>query len=132
MRQTIACLLLLIVGASAADKDLAGAYSGEWKSAASGNGGAIRFTLEALPGSGWKSVLTFALDGADVPTTMREVKLRDGKLELSYDFEVQGVTARSNVKGEWNGTEFRGQYETSTADGSQSVDSGTWSAKPKK
>src|SRR5690349_11884527 len=106
MRQLTIWLLLVSAGvvftgaifaAFAADRDLAGRYAGEWKSGASGNGGAIRLTLEAA-GGGWKSEVTFALDGADVKTTMREVKVQDGKIELAYDFEVQGVTARSRIK----------------------------------
>src|SRR5882757_8353933 len=99
MRQIAICLMLAVFAGIAADRDLAGRYAGEWKSGASGNGGAIRFALEAAGGGAWKSDLTFALDGADVKTTMREVKVQDGKIELVYDFEVQGVTARSRVKG---------------------------------
>jgi hypothetical protein len=128
MRQAIACLVLFIAGAVAADRDLAGKYMGEWKSASSGNGGAIRFTLAASDGGAWKSDLSFDLDGALVKTTMREVKLSEGKIELVYDFEVQGVTARSRVKGEWKGDGFRGNYETTLADGSQGLDGGSWSA----
>jgi major membrane immunogen (membrane-anchored lipoprotein) len=128
MRVAIASFLLLIAGAVAADRDLAGKYTGEWKSGSSGNGGTIRFTLTSSDGGAWKSDLSFDLDGSLVKTTMREVKLSEGKIELVYDFEIQGVTARSKVKGEWNGSAFRGNYETSLADGSQGIDGGTWSA----
>jgi len=131
MRELVVCLLLAAFAGIAADRDLSGRYEGEWKSA-SGNGGAIRFTLDAGTGGVWKADLMFTLDGADVKTTMREVKLQDGKIELAYDFNVQGLTARSRVKGEWNGTAFRGQYETTLVDGGQTVDGGTWSAAKQK
>ena len=130
MRTVLLGMLFLLVVAFAVDTDLAGGFAGEWKSASSGNGGAIRFTLENAGGA-WKSTVAFGLDGAEVQCAMRSVKLQDGKVELVYDFEVQGIALRSTVKGDWNGTEFRGGYETTTPDGS-GVDSGSWSAKRKK
>ena len=127
MRPVVTCCLLFFA-AFAADRDMGGRYAGEWKSTASGNGGAIRFSLEAAAGGGWKSELSFALAGADVKTSMREVKLQDGKIELVYDFDVQGASLRSRVKGDWNGTAFSGNYVTTLTDGSEGVDGGTWNA----
>lgn len=66
------------------------------------------------------------------PCTTRSVKFHDGKLELAYDFEIQRVALRSSLKGEWTGAEMKGGYEITTADGSQSVDTGTWTVKRKK
>jgi hypothetical protein len=129
MRTFLFGLVLLLATAFAADRDLAGGYVGEWKSGSSGNGGAIRFALEPV-GDSWKGTVTFALDGTEVPCTMRTVKVKDGKIELIYDFEVQNTSLRSDVTGTWNATEFRGTYETSVVDG-QGVDSGSWSAKRK-
>ena len=53
---------------------MAGKYTGDWKSNGSGNGGAIRFTLEGPKAEIWHSELSFILDGADVPT----IRLRRG------------------------------------------------------
>lgn len=128
MRSFFIGLVLLLATAFAADRDLAGGYAGEWKSA-SGNGGAIRFTLEPA-GDGWKGTAAFSLDGAEVPCKIRTAKLQDGKIELVYDFELQNTGLRSTQKGTWNASEFRGTYETATVEG-QAVDSGTWSAKRK-
>lgn len=125
-------VLLLLAAAFAADRDLAGQFSGEWTSAASGGGGAIRFALDPQTGAAWKCDLTFSLNNADVKTVMREVKLEDGKLALTYDFDVEGATLRSRVQGAWDGSSFRGKYDTTVADGSQPVDSGSWSASRKK
>jgi len=69
-------------------------------------------TLEAGAGGVWKCDLSFALDGADVKTVMREVKVQGAKVEFTYDFDVQGVTLRSHVVGEWKGTAFSGRYDT--------------------
>jgi hypothetical protein len=127
MRCFAVCLAVFLTCASAANRDLAGRYAGEWKSASSGNGGAIRFTLDGGTAGAWKCDLAFDLDGSNVKTTMRDVKVQDTKVEFTYDFEAQGVTLRSHVMGDWTGTEFKGKYETSLADGSP-VDGGTWSA----
>jgi hypothetical protein len=122
-------MLFLLVAAFAADTGLVGGYAGEWKSGSSGNGGPIRFVLENTGGA-WKSTASFSLDGTEVPCTMRTVKIADNKIELVYEFEVQGTVLRSTQKGEWKDGEFHGTYETATADG-QGIDAGTWSAKRK-
>ena len=132
MQRLTIVTLALIVAAFAADRDLAGRFAGEWKSASSGNGGTIQLVLEPQAGDEWKCDLTFTLNDSQVKTTMREVKLRDGKIELVYDFDVEGAALRSRVKGEWDGMAFRGKYETTMSDGGQQVDSGDWSASRKK
>jgi hypothetical protein len=114
MRQLSLCLLVLLATAFAADRALAGKYVGEWKSSSSGNGGALRFSLDSS-GDTWTCEASFALDGADVKTVMREVKVQETKVDFSYDFQLQGATLRSHLIGEWNGTTFRGQYETKLA-----------------
>ena len=132
MPKLMAVVLIVIAAASAADRDLAGRFAGEWKSATSENGGTIQFALDPQDGSAWKCDLTFSLSNGEVKTVMREVKLQNGKIELAYDFDVEGTTLRSRVKGEWDGDAFRGKYETTVSDGSQQVDSGAWSASRKK
>ena len=129
MRIVLMGMLLLLAAAFAADTNLAGGYAGEWKSGASGNGGPLRFVLENAGGD-WNGSAAFALDGTDVPCTMRTMKIADNKIEQVYEFEVQGTVLRSTQKGEWKDGEFRGTYETATVDG-QGVDAGTWSAKRK-
>jgi hypothetical protein len=114
-----------------ADRDLAGGYTGEWKSGSSGNGGTIRMMLEAAPDGTWKCEAGFSLDGAEIKTTTHQITLKDSKLDVSYDFEIQGVVLRSLLTGTWDGTSFQGRYETSTI-GGDGVDAGTWSARRKK
>jgi hypothetical protein len=112
--------------ASAAAPGLAGKYVGEWKSNASGNGGAIRFTLDGPHAETWHSELSFVLDGANVSTVMREVKVSDTTIELTYDFDTQGATLRSHISGDWDGTAFKGKYDTTVA--GSPIDAGTWTA----
>ena len=129
MRTAFLGLLFLVAAAFAADADLASGYAGEWKSGSSGNGGTLHFALQK-DGVDWKGTAGFALDGTEVPCTMRTIKIAGNKVELVYEFEVQGTVLRSTQKGEWKDNEFRGTYETATADG-QGIDAGTWSAKKK-
>jgi len=120
-------MLLLVLGAFCADRDLAGRYTGEWKSGTSGNGGAYRMTLEQAADGTWKCGAGFTLDGADIKTATHEITLKDSKLDVSYDFEIQGASLRSRMTATWDGTMFKGRYETSII-GGDGVDAGTWSA----
>jgi major membrane immunogen (membrane-anchored lipoprotein) len=127
MRRFTIWILLLVLAGYCADRDLAGRYAGEWKSDSSGNGGAYRMTLDAAPDGSWKCEAGFSLDGADIKTTTHEIKLQDSKLDVSYDFEIQGVSLRSHMMGEWSGSVFKGRYETAII-GGDGVDAGTWTA----
>jgi hypothetical protein len=121
MRRLAVCLAFVI--ASAAAPGLEGKYVGEWKSGTSGNGGKITFTLEGPNAEIWHSELTFMLDGA---TVMREVKVNEPKIELTYTFDTQGATLQSHITGEWDGAAFKGKYDTTV--GGSPIDGGTWSA----
>lgn len=127
MRRFTIWVLLLVLGGYCADRDLAGRYSGEWKSEWSGNGGALHMNLEAGADGSWKCEAGFSLDGSDIKTTTHQIKLQDSKLDVSYDFEIQGASLRSHMTGEWNGSMFKGRYETALI-GGDGVDAGTWSA----
>jgi hypothetical protein len=121
---TILFVFLLI--ASAADRDLAGRYAGEWKSSGSGGNGSFRLSLEPAPDGTWKCEVTFTFAGDDVKTIMREVKVEQSKLDVSYDFDLMGNTLRSRITGEWNGKAFDGKYQTTG--GGAAVDDGVWNA----
>ena len=125
----IAVLLILLAGVlAAADKDLAGTYTGEYKSAVRGGGGPIQVTLTQSSG-GWKSEVKFSVDGSPVAAQVRSTALQDGKLEVVYGCEIGGSELRVKLTAKWSGSEFAGAYECVTAEGSEVVDSGTWSAK---
>src|ERR1051326_9577380 len=123
---TFLMMLLALFQVRAADRDLAGRFTGEWKSNGSGGGGAFRMKLDVTPESAWKWEVTFIYAGAEIKTTPRDVKVKDSKLEGSYDFDLQGFALRSQVTGEWKGKAFEGRNVTTTTDGSTGVDEGTW------
>lgn len=127
MRRFSIWLLLLVLAGFGADRELAGRYAGEWKSGSSGNGGTFRMTLEPAADGTWKCEASFFLDGAEIKTTTHQIKLQDSKLDVSYDFEIEGAALRSHMTGEWNGGTFSGRYETALAAG-DAVDAGTWTA----
>jgi hypothetical protein len=109
----------------AADGDLAGRYTGDWKSNGAGGGGTFGMKLESAS-DGWKCEVSFTFGGADVKTTVRSCKVDQSKLEAVYDFELQGNALQSKITGQWNGKTFEGRYETTA--GSDGVDDGTWTA----
>ena len=127
MRRLMALAALVALTGVCADRDLAGKYTGEWKSA-SGAGGAYQMTLAANREDGkWLCEASFTYEGSQVKTQTHEILLKDSKLDVSYDFELQGAGLRTRMTGEWNGNAFAGKYETSLI-GGDGVDSGTWSA----
>ena len=128
MRYLTLLFLVLLFSVHAADRDLVGRYAGEWKSSGSGGGGAIRINLDLTSEGVWKWDVTFTYAGAAIKTVSHELKVSQSKLDGSYDFELQGLTLRSHVTGEYDGKAFQGRYETTTTDGSTGVDEGTWTA----
>ncbi|HTS31774.1 MAG TPA: hypothetical protein VMH81_38155 [Bryobacteraceae bacterium] len=125
-------VLFLLLAASAADRDLAGRYAGQWKSTGSGGEGAIRLNLEPGADGAWKCDVVFTFAGSDVTTTVKSVKLNQSKLEISYDFDLLGNKLRSKTEGQWDGKAFTGHYWTTVADGDTDVDQGEWNATPAK
>jgi len=127
MRRVMMLVGMLALVAMCADRDLAGRYAGEWKSA-SGAGGAYEMRLAADRADGkWICEASFVYEGSQVKTQTHEISLKDSKIDVSYDFELQGASLRTRMTGEWNGNAFVGKYETSVV-GGDGVDSGTWSA----
>lgn len=125
MRRITTWLLFVVLAAFCADRDMAGRYTGEWKSTTSGNGGALRVTLETGPDGSWKCESGFTIEGSDIKTVTQELKVQDSKLDVSYDFKVEGATLRSRMTGDWSGGTFKGRYQTKVV-GGDTVDEGTW------
>jgi len=125
MQRLMMLAVLTALAGVCADRDLAGSYTGEWKSA-SGAGGVYRMTLAGADGK-WTCDASFVYEGSEVKTRLHEILLKDSKIDVSYDFEIQGAGLRTRMRGEWNGDAFLGKYETSVI-GGDGVDSGTWSA----
>ena len=120
-------LLLTLLCASAADSDLAGQFTGEWKSNGSGTGGTFRMNLAAAGGA-WKCEVSFTFADAEIKTKNCAAKVEQGKLEASYEYDVAGNVLRSKIVGQWSEGKFAGQYHATTVDGGAAVDEGTWTA----
>jgi hypothetical protein len=127
MRLVYVLLLSSFLLVRAADTPMAGSFAGEWKSESSGNGGSFRMSLvSATDGGPWKCEVTFSLAGDEVKTKMQTCKVQNSQLTMAYDFEVQGVTARSALTGKWDGKGYGGQYQTTVVGSGDFVDSGSW------
>ena len=126
MRRMTFMTVLLALVAVCADRDLAGRYTGEWKSGA-GNSGAYHMTLTPRQDGEWTCEAGFGYEGTEVKTKTHQMLLKDSKIDVSYDFELQGAPLRTRMTGEWNGNAFTGKYDT-TVIGGDPVDSGTWTA----
>jgi hypothetical protein len=126
MRSLSLFLLSSLLLVRAADNDMAGIYAGVWKSDSSGNNGSVHMTLTAVPDQSWKCEISFTLAGEDIKTKVQSFKLENSQLDVAYDFEVQGITARSRLNGKWDGKAFSGRYQTTVVDTGDGVDAGTW------
>ena len=120
-------LLTLVPLALAADKDLAGTYHGEW-SGASGASGKIRIEFQKTPEGEWKCEVSFTLGAEEVKTKMKSVKVDGAKIEVRYEFDLQGNALQSTLTGELSGKTLEGKYHTVAVSGGAAVDEGTWKA----
>lgn len=112
--------VMLLAGA-----DLAGTYKGSWSGAASGD-----FHLTLTPaGDDWKAEVSFTMGSSDeVKTKIVSIKVDGNKLNLVYQYDLQGAQLQSAITGELKDKKFEGTYKATTvADGSD-VDEGTWTA----
>jgi hypothetical protein len=127
------CLLLFsVLLVCAAGTDVAGHYTGEWKSDSSGAGGVLRMSLDPSPNAAWKCEISFTLTGEEVKTRMQSFQLENSQLEVAYDFDVQGNALRSKLTGHWDGKGFAGRYQTTLLDSGDPVDAGTWTLQIRK
>ena len=126
-------LKLLVVAAIAAialvdlpelpaqDKVGAGTYKGTYTGAA--GSGDFHLTLKA-DGSGFTGLVGFTIMGEEVPGKFTTLKIDGAKIEMAYDFDLQGTKLTSAAEGTLKGKTLEGTYKTS-AEGAV-VDQGTW------
>jgi len=117
---SIALLTLLVAPLMAAD--LEGRYTGEWTGGAAA--GDLRLTLSRA-GEEWKCEAVFTLGGQEVPTTMKRVKVDGDKVEVEYEFDLQGNKLKSTLTGQLDGQTLSGKYHT-VDNGGGAVDEGSW------
>ena len=118
--RTTSLFLAAVLCVSAAG--LAGTYKGSWSGAATGD---FRLKLEQT-GAEWKADIVFTMGTDEVKTKIKSVKVDGAKVDIVYDFDLQGTPLESTVSGQLTGNTMEGTYKTKTvADGSP-VDEGTW------
>src|SRR5437667_7061874 len=116
-------LLLLACFAVADDTGLAGTYTGDWTGGAAS--GDFKLKLEEADGK-WSCEASFTLSGADVKTVTKSVKVDGNKVEVKYEFDLQGNKLMSTITGQLQGRTLEGKYETVTVPDGGPVDAGTW------
>jgi hypothetical protein len=115
---------LFLLGVMLFAADLAGDYKGTWSGAASGD---FHIVLTHA-GDDWKAEVSFSMGGDEVHTKIVSVKVDGNKLNLVYQYDLQGTQLQSAIVGELKDKKIEGTYKATTvADGSD-VDEGTWSA----
>jgi hypothetical protein len=117
-----AILALAFVELPAQDKIGAGTYKGNYTGGA--GGGDFHMTLKADGKGGFTGEVGFTIMGEEVPGKLTMLKVDGAKIEMSYDFDLQGAKLTSAAEGTLSGKTLGGGYKTS-AEGSV-VDQGTW------
>jgi len=102
---------------------LAGQYKGAWKSADAATGD-LRLAFRTNGDATWTAEASFTYEGTPFPTRMKTVRVEGAKIELLFEWDVDGNPAQSKVSGELEGDTLRGTYVTSGAAGETR---GTWS-----
>ena len=127
MRSELRLLLALTaMAALIAGQDVIspGTYKGSYAGGA--GSGDFHIALKVDGSSGMSATVGFTIMGEEVPAKITSLKVSGAKIEISYDFELQGAKLTSAADGVIKGKTIEGQYTTS-AEG-QAVDQGTWKA----
>lgn len=122
---TLAAIAAMAIGAvelAGEDKLAAGTYKGTYNGGA--GGGDFHLTLKPGAGGAFTAEVGFTIMGEEVPGKITSLKVDGAKIEMVYDFDLQGAKLQSAAKGTLTGKTLEGTYTTS-ADGS-AVDQGTW------
>ena len=118
--KTLALMIVMLLQSS-----MAGRYEGTWASDSGSAEGKIRVSLNQ-DGGAWLGEAGFSMSGSDVPCKVKRVELKDGTVTVAYEFELEGYALVSTLTGRIDGENLSGTYKTTTADGAQQVDVGTW------
>lgn len=121
MRKFILLFVLALISVFA--QSVAGSYAGSWSGAASGD---FRMTLTSSEAGEWKADVTFTLGGQEYKTKVTSVKVDGNKLEITYQYNLQGNDLQSKISGELKDKTFEGTYKATTLGDGATVDEGTW------
>jgi hypothetical protein len=99
----------------------AGDYTGNWKGDAEG-AGALKIRLKKEE-SRWVAESTFTFEGAEIQTKLKAVEVEGAKVQLVFEWNIQGAPGQSRLTGEMTGDGLKGTYETTGEAGNST---GTW------
>jgi len=121
------CVVLVVLPAAGAEKDLAGEYVGDW-SGVSGSSGEFRLKLQAGAEGKWICEVTFTFGGAEVETKVTSVGVDGGKFEAKYEFDLGDAKLESTIRGQAVEGRLEGKYTTKALPAGSAVDEGVWRA----
>jgi hypothetical protein len=99
----------------------AGSYAGSWKST-SDSSGRLQIKLKR-DGGEWLAQASFTYEDTEIATKMKSVKIEGAKIELVFEWEIQGTSGQSKIVGEAAGDKLQGTYESTTP---SETSNGTW------
>jgi hypothetical protein len=118
-------LLLLLATSLALFAQVGGTYKGTFTGG--GASGDITFVL-ASDGAELKAEVSFGLGGETVKTKVKSAKVDGSKINIVYQFDLQGNMLESAVTGEVSGATISGEYHTTAVADGSAVDQGTYKA----
>ncbi len=114
MAMAVMAIGVMALPAAADDKLAAGSYKGTYTGG--GGSGDIHLTLKADGKGGLTAEVGFTIEGAEVAGAITTLKINGAKIQLVYDFDLQGAKLQSAIEGTLSGKTLGGTYKTS-ADG---------------
>jgi hypothetical protein len=115
-------VVLCAIAALAQDKLAPAVYKGTW--AGPSGGGDFVVTIKNDGKGGLTADLSFTVGGEAAVGKVTSSKVDGAKVEIVYDFDVQGTKLQVSTVGTLSGKTLSGTYKSS-AEG-QTVDEGTW------
>jgi hypothetical protein len=122
MAMAVVAVGVMVLPAAADDKLAAGTYKGTYTGGA--GDGDFRLTLKADGKGGFTGDVAFTVMGEAVVGKITTLKVDGAKIEILYDFDLQGTKLQSVTAGTLSGKTLGGTYKT-TAEGT-TVDEGSW------
>ena len=102
-----------------------GVYKGRFQGET--GGGDIKVELRG-EGEAMKAEVSFTYEGREIKCNVVRLKTEGDTLDITYQFELFGLSMESAVQGELKGKELQGTYRTKSMANGDRVDSGRWQA----
>ena len=111
--------------AATAAAALPGKYAGQWKGQEESSG-ALKLSFKQDAAGAWTAEAAFTFDGTEIPAKTKSIKVEGTKVQLVFEWNVQGTTGQSRLTGELTGDTLEGKYDSNVA---EAASSGSWKVK---